>query len=121
MGPEGDRDEIVRAVVGLAHSLQMEVVAEGVETEGQLARLQAMDCDYGQGYLLAGRSTRKGSGASWSEGGRGAAAVPKAERPVSPREGVWLRPGGPAALEPDACGEDGSGGRAPGRSRKTPR
>jgi diguanylate cyclase (GGDEF)-like protein/PAS domain S-box-containing protein len=52
MGPEGEKDEIVRAVVGLAHSLHMEVVAEGVETEGQLARLKAMDCDYGQGYLL---------------------------------------------------------------------
>jgi EAL domain-containing protein (putative c-di-GMP-specific phosphodiesterase class I) len=53
MGPEGDRDEIVRAVVGLAHSLHLEVVAEGVETEGQLARLRTMDCDYGQGYLLS--------------------------------------------------------------------
>ena len=52
MGPEGEKDEIVRAVVGLAHSLRMQVVAEGVETEGQLARLQAMRCDYGQGYLL---------------------------------------------------------------------
>ena len=52
MGPEGEKDEIVRAVVGLAHSLHMEVVAEGVETEGQLARLRAMGCDYGQGYLL---------------------------------------------------------------------
>jgi diguanylate cyclase (GGDEF)-like protein/PAS domain S-box-containing protein len=52
MGPEGERDEIVRAVVGLAHSLHMEVVAEGVETEGQLERLRAMDCDFGQGYLL---------------------------------------------------------------------
>jgi diguanylate cyclase (GGDEF)-like protein/PAS domain S-box-containing protein len=53
MGPEGERDEIVRAVVGLAHSLRMEVVAEGVETEGQLARLKEMDCDYCQGYLLS--------------------------------------------------------------------
>jgi len=52
MGPEGERDEIVRAVVALAHSLHMEVVAEGVETEGQLERLRAMSCDYGQGYLL---------------------------------------------------------------------
>jgi diguanylate cyclase (GGDEF)-like protein/PAS domain S-box-containing protein len=53
MGPEGERDEIVRAVVGLAHSLHMKVVAEGVETEGQLDRLRAMSCDYGQGYLLS--------------------------------------------------------------------
>jgi EAL domain-containing protein (putative c-di-GMP-specific phosphodiesterase class I) len=52
MGVDGERDEIVRAVVGLAHSLRMEVVAEGVETEGQLRRLRAMNCDYGQGYLL---------------------------------------------------------------------
>jgi len=52
MGPEGERDEIVRAVVSLAHSLGMQVVAEGVETEGQLQRLRDMECDYGQGYLL---------------------------------------------------------------------
>ncbi|HEX3128434.1 MAG TPA: EAL domain-containing protein [Thermoanaerobaculia bacterium] len=52
MGPDGEKDEIVRAVVGLAHSLRMKVVAEGVETEGQLRRLRAMSCDYGQGYLL---------------------------------------------------------------------
>jgi diguanylate cyclase (GGDEF)-like protein len=52
MGPEGEKDEIVRAVVSLAHSLRMQVVAEGVETEGQLERLRAMECDYGQGYLL---------------------------------------------------------------------
>jgi diguanylate cyclase (GGDEF)-like protein/PAS domain S-box-containing protein len=53
MGPEGERDQIVRAVISLAHSLDLEVVAEGVETEGQLERLRAMDCDYGQGYLLS--------------------------------------------------------------------
>nr|QEO74121.1 diguanylate cyclase [uncultured bacterium] len=52
MGSDGEKDEIVRAVVSLAHSLRMQVVAEGVETEGQLQRLRAMKCDYGQGYLL---------------------------------------------------------------------
>ena len=43
---------IVRAIIVLAHSLNMEVVAEGVETDAQLHMLQAMQCDQIQGYLL---------------------------------------------------------------------
>ena len=48
-----DDEAIVRAVVGLAHSIGMKVVAEGVETETQLARLAAMGCDSVQGYLYS--------------------------------------------------------------------
>ncbi|MCH7727989.1 MAG: EAL domain-containing protein, partial [Planctomycetes bacterium] len=44
---------IVRTIVGLARNLGMKVVAEGVETTEQLARLQALRCDCGQGYLFA--------------------------------------------------------------------
>jgi EAL domain-containing protein (putative c-di-GMP-specific phosphodiesterase class I) len=36
----------------MAHGLELCVVAEGVETEGQLARLQALGCTQGQGYLF---------------------------------------------------------------------
>ncbi|MFC7513417.1 putative bifunctional diguanylate cyclase/phosphodiesterase [Herbaspirillum sp. GCM10030257] len=43
---------IVAAIIRLAHSLNMEVVAEGVETEAQLAMLKALNCDQTQGYLL---------------------------------------------------------------------
>jgi len=43
---------IVQAVMALGRSLAMRVVAEGVETEGQLALLRAMNCDEVQGYLL---------------------------------------------------------------------
>ena len=43
---------IVAAIIRLAHSLNMEVVAEGVETPAQLAMLKALDCDQIQGYLL---------------------------------------------------------------------
>lgn len=44
---------IVKATIGLAHSLDMTVVAEGIETEDQLARLRSCDCDFGQGYLFS--------------------------------------------------------------------
>jgi diguanylate cyclase (GGDEF)-like protein/PAS domain S-box-containing protein len=44
---------IVAAIMALAGSLQMAVVAEGVETEGQLALLQGCGCQYAQGYLFA--------------------------------------------------------------------
>ena len=43
---------IVQAVMALGRSLAMRVVAEGVETEEQLALLRAMNCDEVQGYLL---------------------------------------------------------------------
>jgi diguanylate cyclase (GGDEF)-like protein len=42
---------IVRAVVGLAHNIKLEVVSEGVETEEQLKILRHMGCDTFQGFL----------------------------------------------------------------------
>ncbi|HEX8913424.1 MAG TPA: bifunctional diguanylate cyclase/phosphodiesterase, partial [Humisphaera sp.] len=52
---EGRRDAaaVVSAVVGLAHNLGLRVVAEGLESPEQVAFLQAVDCDHGQGYLFA--------------------------------------------------------------------
>src|SRR5690606_5116185 len=48
----GSGDTIVTAIIGLAHSFGLEVVAEGVETESQLEWLQIAGCDIIQGYLL---------------------------------------------------------------------
>ena len=49
---DGNRN-IVEAIISLAHRLKMTVVAEGVETEEQLAILLEMNCQFGQGYLFS--------------------------------------------------------------------
>ncbi len=53
IGAGGDNSEIARAIVMLAHSLGMDVIAEGVETEEQLATLRELGCEYGQGNLFS--------------------------------------------------------------------
>ncbi len=45
---------VIQAIITLAHSLDMQVIGEGVESESQLAQLQALDCDMGQGFFLSG-------------------------------------------------------------------
>ncbi len=55
-GAEGcaRQDEaVVRAIISMAHALDLEVVAEGVETIAQRETLQHLGCDYMQGYLYS--------------------------------------------------------------------
>jgi len=53
LGVDRGGEEIVAAVVNLAHALGLEVVAEGVETAGQLEVLRSLGCDFAQGYLFS--------------------------------------------------------------------
>jgi diguanylate cyclase (GGDEF)-like protein/PAS domain S-box-containing protein len=52
LGDCNDNLEIVRTILSLAHKLRLDVVAEGVETEGQATKLREMGCEYGQGYFF---------------------------------------------------------------------
>ena len=53
MSRRRDNLEIVRTIVCLGHNLGMLVVAEGVETAEQLRDLEALGCDYAQGFLFS--------------------------------------------------------------------
>ena len=72
MGADLGSAAIVRTIITLAHHLGMDVIAEGLETAEQMARLRTLECEYGQGYLFSKpvdgteaeallRTTRRGS------------------------------------------------------------
>jgi diguanylate cyclase (GGDEF)-like protein/PAS domain S-box-containing protein len=44
--------KILPAIVSLTHSLQMQAIAEGIESRSQVRQLQKLQCRYGQGYLF---------------------------------------------------------------------
>ena len=53
MSTDRHSSTIVSAVISLGHSLGMDVLAEGVETEAELAALGAMGCDQAQGFIFS--------------------------------------------------------------------
>ncbi len=82
MGEGEENTEIVRTILLLARNLGMRVVAEGVETEAQLAQLRALSCDYGQGYLFSKPVSADAVGRMLTES---APLAPAAARPEGPR------------------------------------
>jgi diguanylate cyclase (GGDEF)-like protein/PAS domain S-box-containing protein len=50
---DDESQAITQSIVALSHTLGMDVIAEGIETDEQLAYLRGLGCDYGQGYLFA--------------------------------------------------------------------
>jgi EAL domain-containing protein (putative c-di-GMP-specific phosphodiesterase class I) len=49
----GEDNEIVRTIIMLARNMGMDVVAEGIETEQQLASLRDLKCEFGQGFFFS--------------------------------------------------------------------
>ena len=48
-----ENDQIVQSIISLARSLGLSVIAEGVETRGQLEKLRALHCDKAQGFMFS--------------------------------------------------------------------
>ena len=48
-----DSAEIARTILPMASNLQLDVVAEGIETSEQLAMLKSLQCKYGQGFFFS--------------------------------------------------------------------
>jgi diguanylate cyclase (GGDEF)-like protein/PAS domain S-box-containing protein len=53
LGFNEDHMEIVKAIATLAHSLDMDIIAEGVETEEQIIKLRELQCEYMQGFFFS--------------------------------------------------------------------
>src|SRR5215218_8373336 len=76
--------EIVKAIVGLAHNLGMEVVGEGVETAEHLEKLQVLGCELAQGFHLAAPLTAEAAAELLLAGRPAAGSSPAAPlKPVS--------------------------------------
>jgi diguanylate cyclase (GGDEF)-like protein/PAS domain S-box-containing protein len=75
---DADDATLTRAIINLAQNLRLNVVAEGVETEAQLAFLCLNGCDEMQGYLFARPTTAEECGRMLTEGRK--LAIPRAGR-----------------------------------------
>ena len=53
MDEKAENMEIIRSIILLAHSLGMDIIAEGVESDRHLRKLKALNCEYGQGFFFA--------------------------------------------------------------------
>ena len=72
---DAEKIQIARTIIALAWSLGMDVVAEGVETKKQMYQLQALSCEFGQGYLFSKPLDSKMAKSLIAGGGSGSIAI----------------------------------------------
>jgi EAL domain-containing protein (putative c-di-GMP-specific phosphodiesterase class I) len=53
MGTNTESDKIIQAITTLAHTLGMEIIAEGIETRKHVEQLKQLRCEYGQGKFFS--------------------------------------------------------------------
>jgi EAL domain-containing protein (putative c-di-GMP-specific phosphodiesterase class I) len=63
LGHDPGTTVLVRAMIDLAHTLGLRVIAEGVETDEQLRRVKELGCDLAQGNYLSGPLPVEAAGA----------------------------------------------------------
>jgi diguanylate cyclase (GGDEF)-like protein/PAS domain S-box-containing protein len=82
IGTGGQNTEIASAIISMAHSLGLKVVAEGVEKKGQLDVLIKLNCDYAQGFVFSPpvpvRDTAQFINRNWSVLGSGNVSIARA-------------------------------------------
>lgn len=64
-------EELIRVMIAIAHTMGLQVIAEGIETQAQLQFLQQLHCDFGQGFLFGHPSSLEESAAIYVDGASG--------------------------------------------------
>ena len=141
LGSGDQRTALAGTIAGLARTLSMTVVAEGIERPEQADMLHAMQCEFGQGYLFAAPLHPEAFGTAARRALRGLSSPPvrvvrrrlllcaaqtasprgRSPRPVRAPAVVALgEPPGSSSRKPDAKPGRSSGTSAPARSRTRP-
>jgi PAS domain S-box-containing protein len=53
METDAEARQIARLIIEFAHTVNLQVIAEGIETQGQLEHLKSLGCEFGQGHLFS--------------------------------------------------------------------
>lgn len=81
-----DTAALTQAIITMGHSLNLKVIAEGVEEQGQLASLKALNCDMAQGYLIGKPVSARGFEQTKWFSGLKRSSVPQTDKALEPTD-----------------------------------